>query len=240
MNIQKATERLRKDVGETALVTTFVSDADDNVQSIAGTADFFGLPIPECLGVVFPEIVRKLIDLHGPMRPTQICNTTKYVDRCMMFHKADQTLWGIRSISVPNLNEFGMPSGSVTVAAGRAFHPEKLSYPLWKVHRNCSQWAPNARLFEFKLDYSGKLKEVPNDTEGLLGIQDKLKIGMTEQEFFLACQQTWGHTEYAYNETSPDHEDVIYRHDHKTDLYLRGRSPSPLSRTENMSVTPST
>lgn len=221
MTVEKATALLRDSLGHDAEFVTFNSDQDDRLQSIAsGDGTIFGLPGDTCIGQAFAEVVRRLSEKFGPLRTQQIHRTSEYVDRAIQFHQQDGGLLAVRFIAVPKINEFGMPAGSVTVAAAKEITAANVSLSIPSARASLADWDPDAPVLEVLLDCEGKVESVPADVGDLFDLAGKLRAGMSEAELTRAFRDAWGSRERVHGVAGHDSENIVHRFDRKTSLWV--------------------
>ncbi len=141
MTFDKAKKRLVDSIGSQTPTILFSADQDDRVQSFeSADGTFFGVPAADSSGQPFEEIVRQMVDRRGPQRTVPIYRTAEYVDRAVLFHRADGALDVLRVIAVPKLNEFGMPSGSVAAAGVTTISAETIERQEEEIRRLLTEW----------------------------------------------------------------------------------------------------
>lgn len=212
MTLEKAGGLLDDSLGRDALKLTFFSDQDDRVRQVdSNDGTFFGLPCEACVGRTFAELVERLADRFGPCRTQQIHRTSEYVDRSLLFHQGPRGLLAIRFVSVPQLNDFGMPAGSATVCGSNVVSEANATTSPASAREALRRWDPQAAIMEAPLDPRGRLEAIPAAEGEFRAWTDRLKVGMTEAELFAAAQDAWGRRERVHGVAFVDGENVVHR-----------------------------
>jgi MoaA/NifB/PqqE/SkfB family radical SAM enzyme len=221
MTLEKAGGLLDESVGRDAPRLTFYSDQDDRIQQVdSPDGALFGLPCDECVGRTFAELVERLAERFGPCRTQQIHRTAEYVDRSLLFHQGSRGLLAIRFVSVPQMNEFGMPAGSATVCASRMLSEKNATTSPASAREALRRWDPDAAIVEIPLDPRGRVESIPPAEGEFRGWTDRLQLGATEAELFAACTQAWGQRERVHGVASIDGENFVHRFVRPSGLWI--------------------